>query len=85
MEKYENIIFEIEFDEELIQACAESTIGRELTDLELYRLKRCWYDFDSVGWLKNDVISSFIEETIKIKNSWADEEYYNEHKYEQKN
>lgn len=80
MEKYENIVIKMEFDEESIQSCAESTIGRELTDLELNRLKLCWPDFDSTGWLQNEIMSNFIEETIKGEIKWADEEYYNEQK-----
>lgn len=76
MEKYENIIITMYFDEETIQGCAESTIGRELTDLELNRLALCWYDFDSTGGVRNEVMSQFVEEVVNHEDSWADEEYY---------
>lgn len=75
MKKYENIIINMEFDEESIQSCAESTIGRELSGLELHRLKLCWPDFDSTGWLQNEVMSNFIKGAIKGEIKWADEKY----------
>lgn len=76
MQTSKNIMITMYFDEELIQACAESTIGRELTGLELNRLSLCWPDFDSTGEVRNEVMRRFIEETVKSKTNWADEEYY---------
>ncbi|HPT29902.1 MAG TPA: hypothetical protein PK526_03115 [bacterium] len=76
MKNSEKIIITMLFDEEIIQCCAESTIKRRLSNLELNRLSLCWPNFDCTGGARNEIMEQFIKEVIDHEDIWADKEYF---------
>lgn len=68
----DKIIFTIEFSEEEIQSFAETNFGRELTDIELNRIKEAWWDSEKVSFIRLDVLHAVIQEAMDTKNSdWS--------------
>lgn len=65
------IIFTVPFDEVEVQAHAEANYGRELTGVELNRMKKCWSECDRVDWHKMQLLDAVINEAIKDKG-WKD-------------
>lgn len=74
----EKIIFSIEFVEDEIQSFAEANFGRELTELELNRLKCHWYEDDRAYWARTELLAAAIEmvtDTKKRNFDYTDKTY----------
>lgn len=68
----ENIIFSIEFDEEEIQSFAEANFERELTEIELNRIKKHWYEDGAAFGAKTELLGSVIEMAMNTKDyNWT--------------
>lgn len=64
----ENIIISLQIDEEEIQSFAEANFSRELTEIELYRLKKYWYECEDAFWSKTEFMANCIEDAMNNKN-----------------
>lgn len=75
----EKIIFSVEFGEEEVQSFAESNFGRELTGLELNRMKEHWYEDESGYWERTQLLASVIEMAMNTENknnfNYTDKKY----------
>ncbi|MFA6428203.1 MAG: hypothetical protein WCW02_01515 [Candidatus Buchananbacteria bacterium] len=64
------IIITVEISKEEIQSLASGNFGRELTDIEINRIKECWYDSDAVFDNRCGLILAAIEDATDEKNGW---------------
>lgn len=74
----EEIVFSISFSKDDIQERAETNIGRELTDVELNRIKQCYWENETVPCARVEVLDSVIEMATNTKGyDWksTDESY----------
>ncbi len=75
----ENIIFRIEFDEEEVQSFAEDNFERELTEVELNRIRCHWYEDGAAYSAKTELLARAIEVAMnkdrKIDFSYTDKKY----------
>jgi hypothetical protein len=67
-------VFSVDFYEEEIQSFAEGNFGRELTDLELYRMQY-WYEGDDTFWEKTELLACVIKMAMDPRPHWCDEDY----------
>ncbi|MBI2626747.1 MAG: hypothetical protein HYW77_00680 [Parcubacteria group bacterium] len=83
----ENIIINLQIGEEEIQSFAEANFGRELTEIELYRLKEYWYECEDADWSKTEFMANCIEDAMNNEDkSWehVDKEFREKHSQDQK-
>ncbi len=74
----EEIILKIEYNEEEIQSFAEANFDRELTDIELNRIREYWYEMEDVTWARMELMARAIEGALDNADSqWkgVDEDY----------
>ena len=76
----EKITFTVPFCEDDIQSFAESNFGRELTDTELNRISKYWWDNDDIFCEKMDLMSAAIKMATDENINWSsvDKEFINE-------
>ena len=68
----ENIIINLLIGEEEIQSFAEANYGRELTEVELYRLKEYWWECEEAFWPRTEFMANCIENAMDNKdNDWS--------------
>lgn len=63
----EKIVFSVEFGEDEVQSFAEANFGRELTDLELNRMKWHWCETSEADWAKTELLASAIKTVMDTK------------------
>lgn len=69
----DRVVIEIIISEGMIQSDAEANFGRELTDVELNRVREGYFDNDDVFFAINDIIRAAIEDALDDKNNaWGD-------------
>ncbi len=67
----DNIIINLEITEEEIQSFAEANYDREITEVELYRLKEYWWECEEAFWSRTEFMAKCIENVMNNKdNSW---------------
>ena len=66
-----NIIINLQIDEEEIQSHAEANYGRELTPLELYRIKEYWYECEDADWERMQFMDACIRDAMNNKSDWG--------------
>ena len=78
----EKIAFSIEFTEDELQEFAESNCDRQLTDIELHRLKNYWWECEDLCDMRNNIMyaaANYILTTTKSTDwSEVDAEYQKE-------
>jgi len=62
------IVFSIVFDEEEVQSFAEANFERELTELELNRMKMHWYEDGAAYGARTELLASAIKMAINTKD-----------------
>lgn len=73
-----SIIIDMQVTEDEIQSLAEPNYGRELTDIELNRIKEGWFDSEEVSWRRYELIFAAIEDALdNTDNQWksTDDDY----------
>ncbi len=74
----EEIIFDTGYTEDEIQSFSEANYGRELTEIEIHRMKDYWWDDDDVSWARIELMAKAIEAVMDNEdNKWksVDEDY----------
>lgn len=68
----EESLIKLEIWEEEIQSFAEANFGRQLTLLELHRVRHAWFDVAETLSAQSDLLSAVIEYvTDNEKTDWA--------------
>ncbi len=74
----EKIIFETGYTEDEIQSFSEANYGRELTEIEIHRMRDYLWDDDDVSWARIELMAKAIEAVMDNEgNQWksVDEDY----------
>lgn len=65
-------IINLEIDEEELQSFAEANFGRELSDLELHRIKEYWYECEDAFFARLDFMGACIKDALNTKDTdWS--------------
>jgi len=74
----DKIIFETGYTEDEMQSFSEANYGRELTEIEIHRMKDYLWDDDDVSWARMELMAKAIEAVMDNEdNKWksVDEDY----------
>lgn len=74
----EEIIFDTGYTEEEMQSFSEANYGRELTEIEIHRMKDYLWDDEDVFWARTELMAKAIEAVMNNDgNKWksVDEDY----------
>lgn len=74
----EKVIFETGYTEEEMQSFSEANYGRELTEIEIHRMKDYLWDDEDVFWARTELMAKAIEAVMNNdSNKWksVDEDY----------
>jgi len=74
----EEIIFDTGYTEDEIQSFSEANYGRELTEIEIRRMKDYLWDDEEVFWARTELMAKAIESVMDNEgNKWksVDEDY----------
>jgi hypothetical protein len=74
----EEIIFDTGYTEDEVQSFSQANYGRELTEIEIHRMKDYLWDDDDVSWARIELMAKAIEAVIDNEgDKWksVDEDY----------